>query len=309
MRQELWKRAVGILTACLMIFTAVPVTALADGEAAGALENIAADCEITVPSEQNGKPASNMVDGSTDTMWINDGAKWPCTIEFALPAANTKCVKKVVLKFESHSNRSMDVKMKYALNGVVSDLADVPGSEKTATLSEGYEFVFDVPQAMSHLYVTLDRPLTDGAAGQFWPAVTEAEIYIDQDAEEVVELENIAVSRGEVSLEASVNASAEKKNAADGKFDTYAALHTKNFSVIETENGTLPFVEVKLDVDQKIRQFVLAMKEDTSGAVYGYTILGKKRRSSEYAQIASGTIGTQAGSSGGAQRTDRAAIS
>lgn len=50
MRQELWKRAVGILTACLMIFTAVPVTALADGEAAGALENIAADCEITVPS-------------------------------------------------------------------------------------------------------------------------------------------------------------------------------------------------------------------------------------------------------------------
>ncbi len=54
MRQELWKRAVGILTACLMIFTAVPVTALADGEAAGALENIAANCEITVPSEQNG---------------------------------------------------------------------------------------------------------------------------------------------------------------------------------------------------------------------------------------------------------------
>ncbi len=44
MRQELWKRAVGILTACLMIFTAVPVTALADGEAAGALENIAANC-------------------------------------------------------------------------------------------------------------------------------------------------------------------------------------------------------------------------------------------------------------------------
>ena len=80
----------GILTACLMIFTAVPVTALADGEAAGALENIAADCEITVPSEQNGKPASNMVDGNTDTMWINDGAKWPCTIEFSLPAANTK---------------------------------------------------------------------------------------------------------------------------------------------------------------------------------------------------------------------------
>ena len=56
-------------------------------------------------------------------------------------------------------------------------------------------------------------------------------------------------------------------------------------------------MEVKLDVDQKIRQFVLAMKEDTSGAVYGYTILGKKRRSSEYAQRASGTIGTQAGSS------------
>lgn len=297
MKQKLWKRAAGILLACLMVFTAIPATALADGEAAGSLENIAADCEIIVPSEQGGRPASNMVDGDTNTMWINNGGDWPCTVEFALPAANTKCVKKVVLKFESHSNRSMDVKLQYALNGVVSDLVDVPGSEKTATLSEGYEFAFDTPQAMSHLYVTLNRPLTDGAAGLFWPAITEAEIYIDQGAEEVVELENIAVSRGEVSLEASVNASAEKKNAADGKFDTYTALHTKNFSAIEAENGTLPFVEVKLDVDQKIRQFILAMKEDTSGAVYGYTVLGKKRRGSEYTQIASGTIGTQAGSS------------
>lgn len=297
MRRNLWKQAICLLLALCMALSAVPATALAADGRESSLQNIAAECTITAPSAEGGKEEANMVDGNTATMWVNDGALWPCTVEFKLPASNTKCVKKVVLKFENqYANRSMDVVLKYALNGVTSDLIVVDGSEKKATLSGGYEYVFETPQAMSHLYVTLTNPLTDGAAGQFWPAISEAEIYVDSEAEENVELENIAATRAQqVLLEAGADASADKKLAADNDFTTSVPLHTKNFNQIAAESGTLPFVEVQLDTDQKIRQFVLAMKEDASGAEYGYTILGKTRWDAEYAQITSGSIGTGAG--------------
>lgn len=257
------------------------------------LTNVASEATFTVPSSQGSSTPDKMVDGNPSTLWINNGANWPCTVEIQLPAANTKCVKKVVLKFESHADRSMDVSLKYALNGVTSDLIAVDGSEKTAILSEGYEYVFESPQAMSHLYVTLANPLTGGAAGQFWPAIAEVEVYVDNGVEEVVNLENIAATRQQqVTMEESVNESADKYRVVDGDFTTSAPLHTKTFSEIEAENGTLPFVEVRLDVDQKIRQFVLGMKEDASGAAYDFTIYGKKRGSSEYAEITSGSIGT-----------------
>ena len=128
-KRNLWKQGISLLMAGMLVFTAVPVTALAETGAGSGLENIAADCTITVPSEQNSdKSKDKMVDGDTGTMWVNNGAQWPATVEFALPASNTKCVKKVVVKFENQTNRSMDVSLKYALNGVTSDLIAVEGS-------------------------------------------------------------------------------------------------------------------------------------------------------------------------------------
>lgn len=290
MKQNLWKRAVSLLLALLMILTAVPVTALAADETTESLVNIAGDCTITVPSSQNGKDESQMVDGNQSTMWINNGGNWPCTVEFELPAANTKCVKKVVLKFENQTNRSMDVSLKYALNGVTSDLISVDGSEKTATLSKGYEFVFEEAQAMSHLYVTLTNPLTDGAAGLFWPAIAEAEIYIDNGAEEVVTLTNLATS---VSLETGVDTAENRESITDGDDGTSAPLHTKTLASIG-DGDAQPYVETDFGVNQKIRKFVLAMKEDNNGAQYTYTIYGKTKGSDSYTEVTTGRIGTSA---------------
>lgn len=293
-KRNLWKQGISLLMAGMLVFTAVPVTALAETGAGSGLENIAADCTITVPSEQNSdKSKDKMVDGDTGTMWVNNGAQWPATVEFALPASNTKCVKKVVVKFENQTNRSMDVSLKYALNGVTSDLIAVEGSEKTAVLSEGYEFVFANPQAMSHLYVTITNPLTDGAAGRFWPAIAEAEIYIDNGAEEEIVLENLVKN---LSLEAGVNTSDNKAAITDSNADTAAPLHTKTFSEIEAESGTLPYVETSFGVNQKMRKFVLAMKQDQTGAQYSYTIYGKSKGASQYSQVTDGTLGTSADS-------------
>lgn len=257
-----------------------------DPQPADGLQNIAADCTISVPSAE--QPAGNMVDGKASTMWVNNGASWPCTAEFALPAANTKCVKKVVLKFENETNRSMDVSLKYALNGVTSDLITVEGSEKKAVLSEGYEFVFEQPQAMSHLYVTLDNPLTGGAAGQFWPAIAEAEIYIDNGAEEEVILENLAKT---VSLLEGVNTEENRAAITDGDEATAAPLHTKAPEAIGNGEEQAS-VKTSFGLNQKIRKFVLVMKEDASGAEYTYEVRVKKRGSGEYDAIARGTIGT-----------------
>ena len=213
MKGNLWKRAAGVLLAAALVCTSVPFTARADGRAESKLTNIATDCRIDVPSSEGSRTPEMMVDGDTGTMWVNNGADWPCTVEFALPAGNTKCVKKVVLKFESVAGRSMDVSLKYALNGVTSDLVAVEGSGQTAPLDEGYVYEFATPQAMSHLYVTLTNPLTDGAQGQFWPAVAEAEIYVDEGAEEEIVLENLAVSKAvRISMEDSVNAQADRKS-------------------------------------------------------------------------------------------------
>ncbi len=253
------------------------------------LENITEGCTITPPSSQNIHPVEHMYDGNRNTMWVNNGGDWPCTLEFALPAANTKCVKKVVLQFENVSGRSMDVNLRYALNGITSDLIPVDGSAKTAALDEGYTFEFETPQAMSHLYVTLDNPLTDGQPGLFWPAIAEAEIYIDNGAEEEVVLENIAATRkSRVTLEDSVNTTENQNAVTDNDSATAAPLRT------EDGRGTDPFVEVSFGCNQKMRQFVLEMAEDSSGAEYTYTIYGKKKNDTEYTQVTSGTIGTAA---------------
>ena len=256
------KNVLSTLLAFLMVLTAVPVgnikvvaapqqdVQLQDQEvktqAESGLSNIAADCEISVPSEEGANVKENMVDGNPSSLWVNNGANWPCTVTFALPKANTKCVKKVVLKFESgHTPWSMDVSLKYALNNVTSDLVSVPGSAKTAKFDDGYTFEFENAQAMTHLYVELSNPKNNGATGTFWPAIAEAEVYIDNGAEETVELENIAATRKQsLTLKSEVNASADKAKITDNDETTASPLQEKTFAAGSSET----FAEVGFGV-------------------------------------------------------------
>ena len=54
-----------------------------------------------------------------------------------------------------------------------------------------YEYTFAEPLAMSHLFVTLDNPKDGAAAGQYWPAVAEIEVWAEDDTQNV-ELSNVA---------------------------------------------------------------------------------------------------------------------
>lgn len=303
------KKTLSVLLASLMVFTAVPLYGSGTVKAApqqeaevqvqevqtqaeSGLSNIAADCEITVPSAEAGKGKENLVDGNTSTLWVNNGADWPCTLTFALPKANTKCVKKVVLKFESgFTARSVDVSLKYALNNVTSDLVSVPGSAKTAKFDDGYTFEFENAQAMTHLYVELSNPKNNEETGGFWPAIAEAEIYIDNGAEEVVELENIAATRKQgLTLKNEVNTSADKAKITDNDETTAAAIQEKTFAAGSSET----FAEVSFGVEQKMRQIVLALPKDNKNASYTYKLYGKATKNGSYAEqpFAAGTINT-----------------
>ena len=84
------KKVLSTLLAFLMVLTAVPVgnikvvaapqqdVQLQDQEvktqAESGLSNIAADCEISVPSEEGANVKENMVDGNPSSLWVNNGA-------------------------------------------------------------------------------------------------------------------------------------------------------------------------------------------------------------------------------------------
>lgn len=292
-----WKTLISLVAASAMLLTSAPTYASAQqsfprqGEkAAGELVNIASLCKITAPDAQAGHPASYLTDGDSSTLWIKDGGGWPCQLEFQLPAANTKLVKKVELKFESgHTPWGVDVDLSYALNNVTSDLIAVPGAAQTVGFDDGYTFTFEAGQAMSHLYVTLNNPTNNGNPGAFWPALAEVEIYVDQDSEEEVDLVNIASTLNpSVTLADEVNASSDKSNLLDGDADTATLLHT---GALESKE---PFVQLDFGIDQKMREFVLSLPEADEDLQYRYTLLGRKRRESSYENIFEGTIGTSA---------------
>lgn len=293
------RRAAGFCLAALLTFTSVPLPALAEGEGApeNRLVNIASDCKITAPGTN--EPTENMVDGDAGTKWSADSYNWPSTVEFKLPEANTKSVRKVAVKFEhdaAYPDRMVDIELKYAKNSVTSDLAKADEKQGHA-LMDDYVYEFPVPQGMTHLYVTIANPMAGEETGLFWPAIAEVEIYIDEDVEEEVELINLASTRAkQVVLETSVNTEQNQKSVTDGDEATAAPLHTKKLGEL-AETDAAPFAEVILDTDQKIRKFVLAMAKDASGAEYEYTIYGKKRGDAEYAQITAGTVGTADGES------------
>lgn len=252
------------------------------------LTNIAGECTPTAPSEQSGKPVTNLIDGNPSTLWVNNGGQWPCTVEFRLPPANTKCVKKVNVKLEAgHSEWGMDVNLSYALNNVTSDLISVQDSARTIGFDDGYTYTFEVPQAMTHLYLTLSNPTNAGAPGGFWPAMAEVEIYVDEDAEEVIDLVNIASTLDpQVTVDEDAAETASPQSLVDNDPATSSLLHTGSLQDQEV------WAELDFGIDQKMREFVLTLPEAQENFLYDYTLLGKKLDAKAYETITEGVIGT-----------------
>lgn len=165
----------------------IPVYATPQTQAAeqtSQLVNIAGDCEITVPSSQSGYGAERMTDGDSSTMWIQNDGTWPSTVSLKLPADNTKRIKKVVLKFESgQSAWGVDVTLSHALNNVTSDLV-IDNTATVTSFDDGYEFTYDTALSFTHTFIELSNPTNNGAAGGFWPALAEVEIWAENESGE-----------------------------------------------------------------------------------------------------------------------------
>ena len=116
-----------LLTCALVITTLLsgtPVSVSAEENAEDSLVNIAKNCDVTVPENENA--VANMFDDNTQTIWSPaTQAGWPATVTFKLPAENTKPVEKISIKFKvensSQDNWAMDVKLGYYVNSVTTD--------------------------------------------------------------------------------------------------------------------------------------------------------------------------------------------
>lgn len=100
------KKVLSVLLASVMMFTAVPVGSIGamaapvqnaqvqeqkvKTQAESGLSNIAADCEISVPSEEESTSKENMVDGNPSSLWVNNGGELAVYSNICTAKANTK---------------------------------------------------------------------------------------------------------------------------------------------------------------------------------------------------------------------------
>ena len=179
--QNFKKRIFSAILALSILVGLLPAGPVLMASAAEKLVNVALDgTATTTDGEYQGNVIANVIDGDLTTNWQTPG-NWPATAVVQLDMGRT--ISEVVVKLggDENGSRTVKVAVEYAQNGVTSDL--IPIGTKTVTLSGDMEARFSLPQAVSatHFFVTLSEPKQNGAAGSFWPCVSEIEIYEKQD--------------------------------------------------------------------------------------------------------------------------------
>ncbi|MCT6893657.1 MAG: hypothetical protein M3Z38_06130, partial [Bombilactobacillus mellifer] len=87
--------------------------------------NIIDQCSIDGPESQSGHGFDQLMDGDDQTVWIANGGNWPSKLHVKVPTSNTQPIRQLVIKFEQNQpDRSVDLKIQHALNGVTSNLIE-----------------------------------------------------------------------------------------------------------------------------------------------------------------------------------------
>lgn len=241
------------------------------------LVNIADSCQITVPSSEGSRGPENMVDGDPSTLWVNNGAKWPCDIQFAIPAEITSPIKKVTVTFESgHSAWGVDVSLAHVVNSVVD--APIEDAASTVNYDDGFEYTFDQAISASHINLSLSNPTNNGAAGAFWPAIAEVEIWTEQEKDDTGETINVAPS----AVITSVGGSAGNKgNLVD---ENYSTLYVFNNGGISTIQGDC-WIELALDNEYEVSSMEAAFEHvanDSNNFEFTFDVYGKSRTDTDW---------------------------
>ena len=129
----------------------------------------------------------------------------------------------------------------------------------------------------SHIYVELSNPTNNGAAGAFWPAMAEIELWAVEEKEET-SLMNVASSAAITS----VGNAGSSSNLVD---ENYSTLYVYNNGGISTLPGGVAWIEMELDREYPVVSMEAAFEEVTPDANdfhFKFDILGKSKSDTEW---------------------------
>ena len=170
-----------ILVLCTIAGLLAPAAPVLTARAAEQLVNVALlGTATTEDGEYGSNVIGNVIDGDPSTNWQTRGV-WPSTAVVQLDMGRS--ISEVVVKLggDDMASRTVNVTVQYAQNGVTSDLIAFGSQTVTLTGSMEARFTLAQPVSATHFYVTLSDPMQNGAAGAFWPCVSEIEIYEKQE--------------------------------------------------------------------------------------------------------------------------------
>ena len=291
MKKMKMKSLLSALLCVMLVLSSLPLTAFARAQAPAQakLVNIASQCTIDAPENEAGRGPENLVDGDDSTLWVRNGGEWPTEVVFQLPPALGKPVKKVVVKFESgHSAWSVDMDLSYAVNSVITDYI-AADAEPNHSFDDAYAYTFETATYLSHLKVQLSNPMNDGAAGAFWPAIAEVEIWVEDDSQEE-ELQNIAP---EATITSVGGGAGVPGNLVD---DNYGSLYVFLNGGMSSLEGEPAWVQLSLPQQRRVQSFEIAfedMKPDANQFVFTYDILGKGKDDDSWTTLVSDATATR----------------
>ena len=277
-----------LLTCALVITTLLsgtPVSVSAEENAEDSLVNIAKNCDVTVPENENA--VANMFDDNTQTIWSPaTQAGWPATVTFKLPAENTKPVEKISIKFKvensSQDNWAMDVKLGYYVNSVTTD--ELIAKEVTGhKLKDEFVFEFEEPINVSHVLVTMSNPTNGDQTATFWPQIAEMGIFVAEDSQQE-DLDNLASGAAITSCGGSAGTAA---NLTDNNYSSLYVFYNGGMSSIDGE----AWVQADLGRDADVSSLEIAfehLSSDANNFQFTYSIYGRSTSDEDWIPLVTG---------------------
>lgn len=284
MKRKMKDTAKKVLAAILSVSIALGGLSLPlKTEAQTTLVNVAPDAEASTEDGSYGDHViANVNDNDPKTSWQTEG-KWPSTAILKLDQGRN--VSKISIELgedgDNSSGRTALVTVKYAQNGITSDLNEF--SSKRMTVDSKEDFTVEIPVSATHIYVSLSDPQNaDGSQVTFWPSVQEIEVFEEQE-EKLSNYNNIA-AQAEVTTDGTDNAAdGPKSNLTDGNDGTLYKYHN-------AAQSSEKYVLLTFNEARKMDAFRIAFEHigdtDGIGFAFEYSILAKNADDASYTTIA-----------------------
>ena len=217
------------------------------------LMNVTGQCTITTLSDTNDKPKTNLYDGNYTTLWGQNNA-FPGEVTFVLPQKGEK-LKTVILSFEPNKT-AWGVTVTLTADGTQVD------QQVVASFDDKYVYTFETAQEVSSLKVGLSNPTNDGAAGAFWPALAEAEIWVEPKPVDLSTLTNLAPK---ATITKNGTGTCNMDTWVDGSDETESGFYGQPLAA----TGDDAWVQLDLGQNYSVGGFRLAAKADN--ATHWYT--------------------------------------